>query len=97
MPSTTARLSGAVTDRKALAKAVATLREGDVLLVTRLDRLTRSILNVLAGISEKGAGLRSLADLMIDATNPHRKLIIAVLGALVPLHSDFDWLSRGSK
>jgi DNA invertase Pin-like site-specific DNA recombinase len=79
------KISGAVTDRKALGKAIAALREGDVLLVTRLDRLarsTRDLLNVLAAISEKGAGFRSLADAMIDTTSPHGKLIIAVLGAL---------------
>jgi DNA invertase Pin-like site-specific DNA recombinase len=79
------KISGAVTDRKALGKAITTLREGDVLLVTRLDRLarsTRDLLNVLATISEKGAGFRSIADPMIDTTSPHGKLIIAVLGAL---------------
>ena len=59
------KVSGAVTDRKALAKAITALNAGDVLLVTRLDRLarsTRDLLNVLATISEKGAGFRSLAD-----------------------------------
>ena len=79
------KVSGTVTDRKALAKAIAALGEGDVLLVTRLDRLarsTRDLLNVLASVSEKGAGFRSLADAMIDTTSPHGKLIIAVLGAL---------------
>jgi DNA invertase Pin-like site-specific DNA recombinase len=79
------KVSGAKTDRKALAKAIAALSEGDVLLVTRLDRLarsTRDLLNVLASISDRGAGFRSLADAMIDTTSPHGKLIIAVLGAL---------------
>jgi len=79
------KVSGAVTDRKALAKAIAALGAGDVLLVTRLDRLarsTRDLLNVLASVAEKGAGFRSLADPMIDTTSPHGKLIIAVLGAL---------------
>jgi DNA invertase Pin-like site-specific DNA recombinase len=78
-------VSGAVTDRKALAKAIASLREGDTLLVCRLDRLarsTRDLLNVLAMVSERGAGFRSLADPMIDTTSPHGKLILAVLGAL---------------
>ena len=59
------KISGIVTDRRQLAKAIAALNEGDVLLVTRLDRLarsTRDLLNVLASISEKGAGFRSLAD-----------------------------------
>jgi DNA invertase Pin-like site-specific DNA recombinase len=36
------KISGTVTDRKALAKAIAALGAGDVLLVTRLDRLARS-------------------------------------------------------
>jgi DNA invertase Pin-like site-specific DNA recombinase len=79
------KVSGVVTDRKALAKAIASLDEGDTLLVCRLDRLarsTRDLLNVLASVSEKGAGFRSLADPMIDTTSPHGKLIIAVLGAL---------------
>lgn len=35
------KISGAVTDRKQLAKAIAALAPGDVLLVTRLDRLAR--------------------------------------------------------
>ena len=83
------KISGAVTDRKALGKAIAALGEGDVLLVTRLDRLarsTRDLLNVLASISEKGAGFRSLADPMIDTTSPHGKLITAVLAALAGTH-----------
>jgi DNA invertase Pin-like site-specific DNA recombinase len=79
------KISGAVTDRKALAKAIAALGSGDVLLVSRLDRLarsTRDLLNVLASVSDKGAGFRSIADPMLDTTSPHGKLIIAVLGAL---------------
>jgi DNA invertase Pin-like site-specific DNA recombinase len=35
------KISGAVTDRKTLSKAIAALQTGDVLLVTRLDRLAR--------------------------------------------------------
>jgi len=48
-----------------LAKPSDTVGVGDVLLVTRLDRLarsTRDLLNMLATISDKGAGFRSLAD-----------------------------------
>jgi DNA invertase Pin-like site-specific DNA recombinase len=79
------KVSGAKTDRRQLAKAIAALGPGDVLLVTRLDRLarsTRDLLNVMATVSERGAGFRSLADPMIDTTSPHGKLILAVLGAL---------------
>ena len=79
------KVSGAKTDRRQLAKAIDTLAAGDVLLVTRLDRLarsTRDLLNVLATVANRGAGFRSLADPMIDTTSPHGKLIIAVLAAL---------------
>jgi DNA invertase Pin-like site-specific DNA recombinase len=79
------KISGAKSDRKALAKAIAALGQGDVLLVTRLDRLarsTRDLLNVMATISEKGAGFRSIADPLIDTSSAHGKLILAVLGAL---------------
>ena len=48
-----------------LAKVIRRLEPGDVLVVTRLDRLarsTRDLLNVLATISEREAGFRSLKD-----------------------------------
>ena len=79
------KISGAVTERKALARAIAALGLGDVLLVTRLDRLarsTRDLLNLLAAISDKGAGFKSLADTWADTTTAHGRLIITVLGGL---------------
>jgi DNA invertase Pin-like site-specific DNA recombinase len=79
------KISGAVTDRKALARAIAALQSGDVLLVTRLDRLarsTRDLLNVLAAIGDKGAGFRSLADPWADTTTPHGRLMVTVLAGL---------------
>jgi len=48
------KVSGIVTERKALTKAISALGPGDLLLVTRLDRLarsTRDLLNVLASIT----------------------------------------------
>jgi DNA invertase Pin-like site-specific DNA recombinase len=79
------KISGAVTDRKALAKAIAALQGGDVLLVTRLDRLarsTRDLLNTLAQIGDRGAAFRSLADSWADTTTAHGKLMITILGGL---------------
>jgi DNA invertase Pin-like site-specific DNA recombinase len=64
---------------------MASLRPGDVLLVTKLDRLarsTRDLLNTLAAISDKGASFRSLGDGWADTTTPHGKLMITVLGGL---------------
>jgi DNA invertase Pin-like site-specific DNA recombinase len=79
------KISGAVTDRKALARAIAALGAGDVLLVTRLDRLarsTRDLLNVLDTVAKAGAGFRSLADARADTTTPHGRLMLTVLGGL---------------
>jgi len=77
--------SGAKTDRAQLRRAVAQLDAGDVLLVARLDRLarsTRDLLNVLAEITERGAGFRSLGDIWADTTTPHGRLMLTVLGGL---------------
>jgi DNA invertase Pin-like site-specific DNA recombinase len=79
------KASGAKTDRAGLRKAVARLDKGDVLVITRLDRLarsTRDLLNTLDAISKKGAGFRSLADTWADTTTPHGRLILTVLGGL---------------
>ena len=79
------KVSGAKTDRKQLAKAIDALGAGDVLLVTRLDRLarsTRDLLNVLDAIGKAGAGFKSLGDPLIDTSSAHGKQILAILGAL---------------
>jgi DNA invertase Pin-like site-specific DNA recombinase len=79
------KISGAVSDRKALAKAIAALDAGDVLLVTKLDRLarsTRDLLNTLAAVGDRGAGFKSLGDPWADTTTPHGRLMLTVLGGL---------------
>jgi DNA invertase Pin-like site-specific DNA recombinase len=79
------KISGAVTERKALARAIAALGPGDVLLVTRLDRLarsTRDLLNVLDAVAKAGAGFKSLADAWADTTTAHGRLMLTVLGGL---------------
>jgi DNA invertase Pin-like site-specific DNA recombinase len=79
------KVSGAKTDRRQLQRAIEALGAGDVMLVTRLDRLarsTRDLLNVLATIAEKGAGFRSIADAWADTTTPHGRLMLTVLGGL---------------
>jgi DNA invertase Pin-like site-specific DNA recombinase len=79
------KVAGAVTDRKALTRAIAALDAGDVLLVTRLDRLarsTRDLLNVLDAVAKAGVGFRSLADAWADTTTPHGRLMLTMLGGL---------------
>ena len=83
--------SGAKTDRAQLRKAIAALEAGDVLMVTRLDRLarsTRDLLNTLATITGKKAGFRSLGDGWADTTTPHGRLMLTVLGGLAEFERD---------
>jgi DNA invertase Pin-like site-specific DNA recombinase len=77
--------SGAQSNRAQLRKVLATLDAGDVLMVTRLDRLarsTRDLLNTLAAISDRKAGFRSLGDTWADTTTAHGRLMLTVLGGL---------------
>jgi DNA invertase Pin-like site-specific DNA recombinase len=66
-------------------RPIKALGDGDILLVTRLDRLARSnrdLLNVLDTISKAGAKFRSLADAWADTTTPHGELMITILAGL---------------
>jgi DNA invertase Pin-like site-specific DNA recombinase len=77
--------SGAKADRAQLRKALDQLDAGDVLMVTRLDRLarsTRDLLNTLATITDRKAGFRSLGDTWADTTSAHGRLMLTVLGGL---------------
>ncbi len=77
--------SGAKPERAQLRRALDQLDAGDVLLVTRLDRLarsTRDLLNILAAIGDRQAGFRSLGDTWADTTTAHGRLILTVLGGL---------------
>ena len=79
------KISGARSDRKQLMRLITVLAKGDVLVVTRLDRLarsTRDLLNLLGTIAEKGAGFKSLRDAWADTTTAHGRLMLTVLGGL---------------
>lgn len=77
--------SGANRERAQLARLLKEVRRGDVVLVTRLDRLarsTRDLLNVLGALADKGAAFRSLGDPWADTTSPHGRLMLTVLAGL---------------
>jgi DNA invertase Pin-like site-specific DNA recombinase len=79
------KISGSRSDRPQLARMLKGLEPGDTVVVTRLDRLARSTLDLLHTvdvISKAGAGFRSLADAWADTTTPHGKLMLTVLGGL---------------
>ncbi|MBV9530953.1 MAG: recombinase family protein [Bradyrhizobium sp.] len=92
------KVSGAKTDGAELAKLLKRLEPGDVLVVTRLDRLarsTRDLLNILDAIGKAGAGFKSLADTWADTTTPHGRLMLTVLGGLAEGHGDMARAAHG--
>jgi DNA invertase Pin-like site-specific DNA recombinase/predicted nucleotidyltransferase len=90
--------SGARTDRAQLRKALDQLDNGDVLMVTRLDRLarsTRDLLNTLAAIAGRKAGFRSLGDTWADTTSAHGRLMLTVLGGLAEFERELIRVRTG--
>jgi len=90
--------SGAKTDRSQLRKALDQLEAGDVLMVTRLDRLarsTRDLLNTLATITDRKAGFRSLSDAWADTTSAHGRLMLTVLGGLAEFERELIRVRTG--
>jgi len=79
------KVSGARTERKELARVLKRLADGDVLVVTRLDRLarsTRDLLNIIDAVAKAGATFKSIHDAWADTTTPHGRLMLTVLGGL---------------
>jgi DNA invertase Pin-like site-specific DNA recombinase len=77
--------SGARSDRAGLRRALAALDKGDVLMVTRLDRLarsTRDLFNTVEAIIGNKAGFKSLGDTWADTSTAHGRLMLTVLGGL---------------
>src|SRR5271165_6193705 len=83
--------SGAKTDRAQLRRLLDQLDAGDVVTVTRLDRLarsTRDLLNTLGTIADRKAGFQSLGDAWADTTTSHGRLMLTVLGGLAEFERD---------
>src|SRR5215468_4788687 len=79
------KISGAANHRAQLHRLLKTIDAGDVVIVTRLDRLarsTRDLLNILDKIAKAGATFKSLGDAWADTTTAHGKLMLTVLGGL---------------
>jgi DNA invertase Pin-like site-specific DNA recombinase len=79
------QISGVRADRPQLAKLMASLRKGDVVLVTKLDRLgrsTRELLDLIHRIDEAGASFKSLGDPLFDTTSSQGRLLVTMLAAI---------------
>src|SRR2546423_6930213 len=83
-------ISGATTERPGLEKAFAYLRQGDTLVVWRLDRLGRTLKHLIETITDfnkRHIGFKSLTE-NIDTTTPGGKLIFHVFGSLAEFERD---------
>src|ERR1700749_65636 len=85
------KVSGVRADRPELARLMASLRAGDVVVVTKLDRLgrsTRELLDLIDRISKAGASFRSLGDPLWDTGSPQGRLLSTLLAAIAEFERD---------
>ena len=84
------RASGARTDRAGLRSALEYVRDGDVLIVWKLDRLGRSLphlIETVTSLATRGVGFRSITE-AIDTTTPGGRLVFHLFGALGEFERD---------
>jgi len=85
------KVSGARADRPQLAKLMVALKPGDVLIVTKLDRLgrsTRELLDLIERIGKAGASFRSLGDPLWDTSSSQGRLLSTLLAAIAEFERD---------
>src|SRR3982074_3217300 len=85
------KISGARADRPQLAKLMASLKAGDVVTVTKLDRLgrsTRELLDLIERIGKAGAAFRSLGDPLWDTSSSQGRLLSTLLAAIAEFERD---------
>jgi DNA invertase Pin-like site-specific DNA recombinase len=79
------KISGAMRNRPKLERLIEQLRKGDILVVTRLDRLARStseLLRIAERVTEKGAGLQSLDEPWADTTSPSGRMVMTIFAGI---------------
>lgn len=84
------QITGSTKERPELQKMLEQIREGDVIIIWKLDRLARSLKDLVSlvnEIQEKGAGLNSLHD-HIDTTTPHGKFTFHIFAAMAEFERD---------
>ena len=85
------KLSGAQRQRPELDRLLEHLREGDTVVVWKLDRLarsTRDLLEIVARIREAGALFQSLSEPWADTTSPAGKMIMTVFAGIAEFERD---------
>jgi DNA invertase Pin-like site-specific DNA recombinase len=83
--------SGADAGRPELKRCLEYLRDGDTLLVTKIDRLARStsdLYRIISQLSEKGVSFKVVDDPTIDTTSRTGKLVMGILALLAEFEND---------
>ena len=83
--------SGAKSERHDLDLMISRLREGDTVIVWKLDRIARSISHLLKLVEQfekLGVKFRSINDPFVDTTSAHGKFVITLFGAVAQLERD---------
>lgn len=93
----TDKMSGKKADRPGLKQCLDYLRPGDTLVVTKLDRLARSVadlVQIMSALGKQGIEFTSIHD-NIETNTPHGKFIFHVFGAIAELESGLaSWRTR---
>ena len=82
------KISGATADRPQLRKLLAAVTHGDVVVIPAVDRLSRDTTDLLViarDLQKAGAGLRSIAEPVVDTTSDFAELVLAMLGVAAKL------------
>jgi DNA invertase Pin-like site-specific DNA recombinase len=82
------KISGATAERPQLKKLMETIGHGDVLIIPAVDRLSRDTTDLLViarDLQKAGAGLRSIAEPVVDTTSDFAELVLAMLGVAAKL------------
>jgi DNA invertase Pin-like site-specific DNA recombinase len=82
------KITGTTADRPQLRKLMAALAHGDVVIIPAVDRLSRDTTDLLViarDIQRAGAGLRSIAEPVLDTTGDFAELVLAMLGVAAKL------------
>ena len=82
------KMTGTHADRPQLKKLIAVLTAGDVVVIPAVDRLSRDTTDLLViarDMQRAGAGLRSLAEPVVDTTSDFAELVLAMLGVAAKL------------
>src|SRR6476646_851668 len=82
------KVSGVRADRPQLAKLMAKLTPDDIVVVTRLDRSTRELLELIERIGTAGAAFRSLGDPLWDTSSSQGRLLSTLLAAIADFERD---------